>query len=636
MTKYLFSFLFILTSLFAQEELSYKLAYFNDLSNELSVEALQHKELIPANTQMLNLGITKTPHWFKLDFTLTQRDLKKNWWLKIDYPPLDYIDIYLYDANKKLISLSNTGELRPFKNKKISDPGFVEELQLNETGDYTLYIRVQTEGALQVPLKLVSTQKLIGDQYLPIILSGLYYGLFIIILIYNSVLFFYTRDQNYLLYISFIAIFVFWQLSLDGIGIAFLWGNYPWVVSHASTLGSSGFALLAIIFTRNFLQTQKYPKLDKVLQLFMYLTFTIFISVFIMPYHYVIKTIGAFAIIVPTLLIIAGFTSLRDGYRPARFYVLGWVVFLLGCILFSLNKFAIIGGFEFMSRAMQIGSAVEMLLLSWALGDRVKSIRDEFLTKSNELNVTLQQRIQIGLMKERQKDKMIIEQSRMASLGEMIEQIAHQWRQPLNTLALINQNLYFKFKLEAFDAKAFDKAHEQIDENLQYMSQTIDDFRDFYKKNPEKETYNIIDVIHSSISISESLIKYAKIETIINAEEGVQVNNIKNELMQVLMNLIKNAHDALVENKNINRKITFELWTKDKKVHLCIEDNAGGIPKDVIDKIFNPYFTTKSEEKGTGLGLYMSRSIIHDHMDGSIKVENSDNGARFIIILPQA
>ena len=636
MIKYLFSFLFIVTSLFSQDELSYKLSYFNDITKESSIENIQDKNFKHVDTKMLNLGIINTPHWFKLEFTVTPKNLQQKWWLKIDYPPLDFIDIYLYDERNTLLSLIHTGELRPFKNRNVSDPAFIEELSLNKAGKYTLYMLVQTEGALQIPIKIVDSNKLIENQYLPILLSGLYYGLFIIILLYNSILYFYTKDKNYLLYITFATIFVFWQLSLDGIGIAFIWGDYPWIVANASTFGASGFALFAIIFARNFLQTSKYPKLDKVLKTLMYLTLAIFISVFFAPYHYVIKAIGSFAVIVPVALIFAGFTALKDGYRPARFYVLGWVIFLLGCILFSLNKFALIGGFEFMSRAMQIGSAIEMILLSWALGDRIKSIRDEFLKKSNDLNKTLQQQVKIGLLKERQKDKMIIQQSRLAALGEMIEQIAHQWRQPLNTLALVNQNLYFQYKLNSFKEEDFDKAHAQIDENLQYMSQTIDDFRDFYKKNPQSETYKVEDVIRSCISISESMITYAKIQIIINAKENCIVSNIKNELMQVIMNIIKNAHDALEAHHHSDREIRFDLFTKDNQVHLCIEDNAGGIPEDIITKIFNPYFTTKNEADGTGLGLYMSRSIIQEHMNGTIEVENGKKGARFTIILPQA
>jgi len=636
MMKYLLSFLFILSSLLAHDEINYKFSYFSDTTEKLSIEEVQNKSFTQADTKMLNLGITNTPHWFKLEFSLREKALNKKWWLKIDYPPLDFIDIYLFDKNNKLLSLVNTGELRPFKNRHVSDPAFIEELSFAKAGDYTLYILIQTEGALQVPIEIIDSGLLIKNQYLPILLSGLYYGLFIIILLYNSILYFYTKDKNYLLYITFATVFVFWQLSLDGIGIAFIWGDYPWIVANASTFGASGFALFAIIFARSFLQTTKYPKLDRVLKALLYLTLAIFISVFFAPYHYVIKAIGSFAIIVPVALIVAGFTALKDGYRPARFYVLGWVMFLVGCILFSLNKFALIGGFEVMSRAMQIGSAIEMILLSWALGDKIKSIRDEFLKKSNDLNKTLQQQVQIGLLKERQKDKMIIQQSRLAALGEMIEQIAHQWRQPLNTLALVNQNLYFKYKLNSFNEEDFDKAHAQIDENLQYMSQTIDDFRDFYKKNPQSETYNVEDVIRSCISISESMITFAKIQIIINTKENCVVSNIKSELMQVIMNIIKNAHDALEEHRQSNREIDFNLFTKDNQVHLSVEDNAGGIPEDIIDKIFNPYFTTKNEENGTGLGLYMSKSIIQDHMDGNIEVTNTKEGARFTIILPQA
>jgi C4-dicarboxylate-specific signal transduction histidine kinase len=276
-----------------------------------------------------------------------------------------------------------------------------------------------------------------------------------------------------------------------------------------------------------------------------------------------------------------------------------------------------------------------MLLLSWALGERVKSIQDHYIQKANSLNLTLQERLTIGLLKERQKDKIMLQQSRFAALGEMIEQIAHQWRQPLNTLALINQNLYFKFKLDKFDPQSFDEAHEQIDENLQYMSKTIDDFRNFYNHNRQPETYDICEVIHSAVSLSEAMLKYAKITVDLKPLEPSYVHNAKNELLQVCMNVIKNAHDALIEKRQEDRRITIKLKPCEDDFCLCIEDNAGGIDESILDKIFDPYFTTKADSHGTGIGLYMSRSITQEHLNGSIHAENGSEGARFIITLPK-
>lgn len=632
---FIFAFVFI-SNLHAQTELPYEVSYFEDESSSLSIEQIQTQIFTSTDTGVQNLGIINTPHWFRLKIRPLQEHLSEQWWIKIDYPPLDHIDYYLFDANGELIHTINTGELRPFSQREVADPSFINLLPLTQADDYTLYIRIQTEGAMQVPISIITAKGLIKEQYLPLIIAGMYYGLFLIMALYTSVIFLYTRDKGYLFYLLFVTTFAFWQLSLDGIGVSYIWGAYPWLVEHASVLGTSALASAAILFSRNFLQTKKYiPTLDTFLRYFMYFCFALTLAATFVSYHTIVKIDGVLSIITPITLFTSGVIVLKKGYWPARLYVVGWFAFLVGCILFSLNKFNLIGGFYLMNHAQQIGSAIEMLLLSWALGERVKSIQDHYIKKANNLNSTLQERLAIGLLKERQKDKIMLQQSRFAALGEMIEQIAHQWRQPLNTLALINQNLYFKFKLDKFDPQAFDEAHDQIDDNLQYMSKTIDDFRNFYNHNREPETYDIAEVVRSAISLSEAMLKYAKITVIIKPSPPAYVHNSKNELLQVCMNVLKNAHDALIQERKEDRTITIDIASCENNHCLSIEDNAGGIDESIIDKIFDPYFTTKADSHGTGIGLYMSRSITQEHLHGSIHAENSPEGARFVIALPQ-
>jgi signal transduction histidine kinase len=633
----LFAFTFVfIQSLYAHETLSYDISYFEDKNSALSLAQVQTQTFTSTHIGVQNLGITNTPHWFRLKIRPTQEQLFEQWWIKIDYPPLDYLDYYLLDADNRLIKTIQSGELRPFSDREVSDPSFIHRLPFSQADEHTLYIRVQTEGALQLPISILTAKGLIEDQYLPLIIAGMYYGLFFIMALYSSVIFLYTRDKGYLFYLFFVSTFAFWQLSLDGIGVSYIWGGFPWLVEHASILGTSALAFIALLFSRNFLQTKKHlPKMDIFLKYFMYFCLALTFAATFAPYHTIVKVDGILSIITPITLFIIGSLVLRKGYQPARLYVVGWFAFLLGCILFSLNKFNLIGGFYVMNHAQQIGSAIEMLLLSWALGERVKSIQDHYIQKANSLNSTLQERLTIGLLKERQKDKIMLQQSRFAALGEMIEQIAHQWRQPLNTLALINQNLYFKFKLDKFDPQSFDEAHDQIDENLQYMSKTIDDFRNFYNHNREPETYDICEVLRSAVSLSEAMLKYAKITVDLKPLEPSYVHNTKNELLQVCMNVIKNAHDALIEKRHEDRIITIEVTPCENEYCISIEDNAGGIDENIIDKIFDPYFTTKADSHGTGIGLYMSRSITQEHLQGSIHAENTSQGARFIISLPK-
>jgi len=211
--------------------------------------------------------------------------------------------------------------------------------------------------------------------------------------------------------------------------------------------------------------------------------------------------------------------------------------------------------------------------------------------------------------------------------------IAHQWRQPLNILSVLSQSIVFKYKLGQLDADKVDHFSKNSDKQIQQMSKTIDDFRNFFKPEKEKINFCINDtVIHSIDMLNPVFSSYDLIVKYENRDK-LYSNGFPSELGQALVNIINNAKDALIENKIANKVIVVDLEQKDNKAIITIRDNAGGIPKDIVNNIFDPYFSTKEEKNGTGLGLYMTKLIIEEHMEGKITVENRDGGAEFTIVL---
>jgi PAS domain S-box-containing protein len=226
-------------------------------------------------------------------------------------------------------------------------------------------------------------------------------------------------------------------------------------------------------------------------------------------------------------------------------------------------------------------------------------------------------------------EKILIQKSKMASMGEMIGNIAHQWRQPLSQLS----GLFFDIE-SAYDYKELNKKYltnrvEEANDLLEYMSKTIDDFRNFFNPNSIKEEFFIKESVENAIKIVKSTLDFYHIKLIVNIDETFKINGYKNEYSQAVMNIISNAKDVLIEKNIENPQIKIYL-EKNKKTVLSIEDNAGGINEDIIDKIFDPYFTTKYEY-GTGIGLYMTKLIIEDKMNGTISAKNTPTGAKFII-----
>lgn len=231
---------------------------------------------------------------------------------------------------------------------------------------------------------------------------------------------------------------------------------------------------------------------------------------------------------------------------------------------------------------------------------------------------------------------MLIQQNRLAALGEMIGNIAHQWRQPLNTLGLIVQDAQEAYTFGELNEHYIHTMSSKAMEQINYMSQTIDDFRNFFTPHKEKKFFSLTQSISDTIQVFIPEMKKHGIMCQTTVDETLRVYGLKNEFSQVLLNLIKNAQDALLENHSKDPHIIITAKSDDKTIEISIADNGGGIPKTIMERIFEPYYTTKEEGKGTGIGLYMSKMIIEEHMNGRLSVQNSNDGAIFTILLNAA
>ena len=234
------------------------------------------------------------------------------------------------------------------------------------------------------------------------------------------------------------------------------------------------------------------------------------------------------------------------------------------------------------------------------------------------------------------KQKQIYQQSKMASMGEMLANIAHQWRQPLSVISSTASGIIIQDELDILEKKSLHKGLEDIVTNVQFLSQTIDNFRNFFSPNKNKERKNITEIFITIDAIFGNSLQTTDIEVIKNIEEFT-VNTYVNELAQVIVNLIKNGKDAIGHDG-----VIFIDCSIGEDITIQVKDSGGGIPLDIIDKIYDPYFTTKHQSVGTGIGLNMSYQIITEHLGGKIQVKNVTfihngkqmEGAEFTITLP--
>ncbi len=250
------------------------------------------------------------------------------------------------------------------------------------------------------------------------------------------------------------------------------------------------------------------------------------------------------------------------------------------------------------------------------------------ITKDIRYQEELKQQVEIEVKKRAEQYEVMFHQSRLAAMGEMINSIAHQWRQPLNALGLIIQGLRHISKQKQINQELLNEIESEIMEKINFMSLTIDDFSNFFKVSKQKEIFNIYGSINDAIRLIEVQLKNKNITLNLDRSySDIQINGFANEFRQVILNLITNAMNAIKKDGKIDIKIK----SKDDLIFISIKDTGGGIEKSNINKIFEPYFTTK--DKGTGIGLYMSKIIIEHHMDGKLEVENIKDGACFKIQL---
>ncbi len=270
---------------------------------------------------------------------------------------------------------------------------------------------------------------------------------------------------------------------------------------------------------------------------------------------------------------------------------------------------------------------IELQELNATLENRVQEKTKEL----EELNATLHSRVEKEIAKNEEKRQVMFAQSRLASLGEMLANIAHQWRQPLTELNLT----IFNMKKAAFndDRDEVGKLYGESKNIVKNMSKTIDDFTNFFKPDKAKEKFNVSDSINEAISLLQKLITSEMISVKTDLKE-IKVLGISNELTQVIINLIKNSSDAFVQNGILIREINITAKEEDGHALIEIQDNAGGIKAKSVYKVFEPYFTTKHASQGTGLGLFMSKMICEKGMHGSLDVKSKKNITTFSIRIP--
>jgi len=558
-------------------------------------------------------------------------------------------------------------------------------------------MKVKSGEQIQLPLLIGEHQTIYEDLIQKDLVFGLYIGIIIVMAIYNLFVFFTVRDKSYLYYVLYIVFVGLTQAVLQGYGFKYLWPNSTWLVLQSTFLVPVLNGWAAIAFVKHFLDTKKnYPLGDKILSVIFFFYILCFFLSIMDQYYYAQNLVQLTAMFGSLLTIYIAYKIGKQGYRPAKYFLVAWTIFLLSVVVFVLRNFNILPYNNLTFYALQIGSALEVTLLSFALADKINIYRKEKeesqmqafrVLQENEkiireqnllLEVKVEERTQelnrsnielnTALTDLKNAQTQLVDAEKMASLGQLTAGIAHEINNPINFVSSNIkplrrdiediQDLIKKFEevirqknlTEQFDE--VDKFKRQLD--YDYLTHEIDVLLKGMADGAGR-TVEIVKGLKSFSRLDESDLKYANINECIESTLIIlsstfrgrvsiikelstipEVECFAGKLNQVFMNIINNAAQAVlsVHGNDDQGEVLIKTKSSGETVSIHIIDNGIGMTEEVKSKIFDPFFTTKKAGEGTGLGLSIVYSIIELHK-GSIEVKSEvGKGSEFIIILP--
>lgn len=467
----------------------------------------------------------------------------------------------------------------------------------------TIYIKLNNEDDyVNFNIGIYESEEYAFKQIMLSKFFGIAYGIVFAAFLYYIAFFIFNRERTYIYY-------ALTQLSMLGILLFLAYREIENDRFYMDIIFLS-FYLFSNLFTKSFLNTKvNTPKLDKILTFSIFLYILDVLSGWLIGFYFIADTMPLSILLV--VYLIAGYVVYNQGYKPALFYLISWSIMIFSFLFVEFQ-------FYFTTKELLIKpnyiihiiAPLESLILAFALSYKMKILEEEKL----------------------QQQEFLTHQSKLASMGEMIGNIAHQWRQPLTHLSYIMMNLKTAFEKDRLTSDYFDKKSNEAKNQLEFMSHTIDDFRDFFKVSKEKELFSLKIAIDEVINLLSASLNSYKIEVKFEYEKDIDIKSFRGELLQVIFNILNNAKDEFIRKDTSNPIINIHLYKEKKNILIEISDNAGGIKNEIIKKVFEPYFTTK--DKGLGIGLYMSKMIIDKNIGGKLDVSNIEEGALFSIKIP--
>jgi signal transduction histidine kinase len=646
---------------------------YEDITNKLTIYDITKIDSFIINEQPSpNLGLSNSTFWIKLN--ITNNSIYNNLILGCSYSILDEIELYTLE-NDSVSEKIVMGDKYSFSKRNYDHQYFMFDINVNQGKTKEYLLKIKSWEQIVLPL-FIGTQKNIFESNIKHdLIFGLFFGIMFVLVFYNLFIYFTVKDSSYLYYIIYIFFITLTQAALNGYSFKFIFPNFPYLSNISLIIFNSIAGLATIKFIQTFLKTKIHlPKLNKGFYLiaFLYLLGIVTVILNLKQLSYKLMDLGGFLISFFSLFI-AIKMSLK-GDRSAKFFLLAWSFFLVGVILFVLKNSGILPSNSFTNYTMTIGIALEGILLSFALANKINIIQAEKKELIINQNIILEQRVEertdelnktLKNLKETQSQ--LVDAEKMSSLGQLTAGIAHEINNPIN---FVSSNIP-PLKQDIDDLRAIIDKYEEIKDSsnvneklneVNNLKQELD--YEFLKTelntiingidNGAKRTAEIVKGLKNFSRLDENDLMIAninegiestiailkntsfEIDILLNLNPLPEIECFPGKLNQVFLNVINNAIQAAKENTTRIGKGKVEITTLSESnvIKILISDNGIGMTDEIKAKVFEPFFTTKKVGDGTGLGLSIVYRIIENH-NGKIDVNSIINkGTTFIITLP--
>jgi signal transduction histidine kinase len=633
-------------SSFSYLDLGNKLTYFEDKNSNLIINDISDNKNIrwkQSNKRVPAFGFSQSTYWLKIELDYNQiRD--NDWIFEISYPALDYISFYQY--TNKLITSYNTGDKFSFKKRPILHRNFLFPVKLIKNSNNIIYIKIKTSGSFQVPITMWKAKEFHDSEKNKLVLQGIFYGVMIVMIIYNLFIYFSIREINYFWYVLFVTFSTLAHAQLQGVAFQYLWPESIFIQETSINLLIGLSIISAAQFTGNFLNLRYFNKnYYNLINVITVLAVIISILSFILPYNISLQLIIILVVIGATSCIYLGFRTWYIGQKPAKYFTIGWLMFLVGALFISLNKIGLIERNFITENSIRIGSIMEVVLFSFALAYRIK-LSNELKEKAEiETAKAIAKENMVQKLKETNKELVstqssLLKNSRLASIGSMASGIAHEINNPLTILRHnIGEiiNILSSEKEENNKMKLSTHALK-VDFNIERIAEIVDSLLEFSLEGEDKP-FKEIDVDHlveNTINFCQQRFNQQKVELKLPESNDLSVIGNPQQIVQVIINLLINALEASKKNNKIPfPEVQLTIEENNDEVKFIVTDTGDGINSEIKNKIFDPFFTTKDIGKGPGLGLSISRGIILKHK-GKLNFDEESSLTTFYFTLPKA